>query len=80
MLQLTERDGRLLLPSGRLLLVVYPAGDCDVLPWPRPASGYWEPAKWASAAHVALFDAREMGELPPDCREVLLPDGSTFAI
>jgi hypothetical protein len=85
-------DGKLYTPPcssnhgnlANLLLCVYPAGDCDTIPFPPPASGhgaeYWTAERWTSALACALFDAREMGNLPADCRAVNLPNGSVFEI
>ncbi len=67
---LTAKDGSLYLGEA-ILLVRYPAGDCDTINWPNPNRGNLA---------CALFDACEMGELPSDCRAVTLPDGTSFEI
>lgn len=55
----------------------------DTIPWPMPAEsadGYWNPVRWHSALQLALYDARETGEINWRIRQVILPDGSTFDI
>lgn len=60
--------------KGSPLLIIYPAGDCDRISWPLG-----DP-KWAGCLAHALYDAREMGLIPGDSKEVELPDGSLFRI
>lgn len=54
-----------------LLLYRYPAGDVDTIAWPEPDLEH---------LRSALFDSREQGHLPGDCRQVELPDGSIVTI
>jgi hypothetical protein len=56
----------------RILLVRYPEGDCDTINWP------FKSKKDAENLESALFDEREMGNVPSDTRFVMLPDGGTF--
>jgi len=53
-----------------ILIVEHPSGERDTIRWPRP-----------NAEHLrsALYDAREMGMIPP-VRTVKLPNGETFEI
>lgn len=53
-----------------LLILRYPAGDCDTVRWPNPN---------IQLLRGALYDARETG-LIADVKSVLLPDGSEFFI
>ena len=72
MIKLTDEEGS--LAAGDILLLVrYPAGDCDRCPWPMTT----EEEKHNLAS--ALYDAREMGEIPDDM-SVWLPDGEEFRI
>lgn len=57
-----------------LLLRRYDAGDVDTIPWPNPDKGDLENLR------AALYDAREMGQIPGNTTSVLLPDGSEFTI
>lgn len=77
-MKLTTKDGRL-YAEDKLLLCVYPAGDCDTIPWPNlfDEGDYWNEEKWTQALTGALYDAREMGYVP-DVHEVELPDGTKF--
>jgi hypothetical protein len=70
MVKLTSK-GRKLYLNDEILIVRYPEGDCDTIPWPCPIA-------WKLAG--ALYDAREMGELPANDYEVELPDGQIFNI
>ena len=87
--QLIAANGQLLIPNSAisdalqrewadgddvLLLRRYDAGDCDTIPWPNPDKGDLENLR------AALYDAREMGQIPGDTTSVLLPDGSEFTI
>lgn len=82
-------DGKLYVPDvyeepnefgdkHELLLCVYPAGDCDTLPWPMNGNEYWTKEKWAAALTTALYDAREMGQFVSTVRSAILPDGSSI--
>ena len=71
MIQLIAHDGSLRLNLESILLVRYPEGDCDSINWPFKG-------KDAENLESALFDAREMGDVPSDTRFVVLPDGGTF--
>jgi hypothetical protein len=75
--QLITKDGHLFIGDS-LLLAMYPAGDCDTVPWPRdPNSGYWTEELWNEAMNISLYDAREMGDLDDD-HSVILPDGTIY--
>jgi hypothetical protein len=74
--QLTVRERRL-TAGDALLTCFYPAGDCDTCPWPM-VSEYATPEKLRERLARALFDAREVGDIPGDCTVVLLPDGTPF--
>ena len=64
-----------LTAGGRILLYIYPAGDCDSFNWPpRPDV---DTRKTLGKLAGAIFDAIEMGDIPPKT-EVLLPDGTPF--
>lgn len=67
-IQLTVIDGKLAL-DGELILVVYPAGDCDYISWPLT-----KPTNLARA----LYDAHQCMGFFSDGDTVLLPDGSQF--
>lgn len=69
-IQLTDNEGTLYLNDG-ILLVRYPEGDCDSINWPFKD-------KDAANLECALFDEREMGNVPSNTQSVLLPDGTTF--
>ena len=56
---------------GVVLLRRYDGGDADTIRWPKPNE---------ENLKSALFDAREMGLLPPFAEEVVLPDGTPFEI
>lgn len=78
--KLTAEDGRLHL-NGKLLIVYYDSGDVDTLPWPIPKKdNYWNPEKWRKALVSALYDEREMGNIPSKISDVILPDGNDFTI
>jgi hypothetical protein len=64
--QLTVR-GRRLTAGDALLTCVYAAGDCDTCPWPM-VSEFATPKKLRERLARALFDAREMGDIPGDLR------------
>jgi hypothetical protein len=66
-LELTEDDAYLL--CGDILLVVYPAGDCDVIRGDSP------PEK----LHRALYDYYQCSDELKDGDEIALPDGTVFA-
>jgi hypothetical protein len=84
MIQLLHEDGSLVIAKSDivdelqkkyhddnvLLLRRYDAGDCDTINWPNPDT---------DNLRAALYDAREMGLMPND-NNVMLPDGSVFAI
>ena len=72
MINLIVYEGSLYLAPEKILLVRYPEGDCDSINWP------FESKKDASNLESALFDEREMGNVPSDTRFVVLPDGGTF--
>lgn len=74
----TEYD--CLAAGSRLLLVMYDAGDCDTIPWPPEKATYWTPEEWRWKLRSALFDAREMGDVPLMCKTVTLPNGDPFDI
>lgn len=79
-MKLIENHTMLYIPDGPVLLCMYGAGDCDTIPWPFPeGSAYWTKEKWEGCLRSALFDAREMGEIP-DEPTVELPDGTIFTI
>lgn len=50
------------------IIVRYPEGDCDCIPWPLTGS-------WEEDLKSALFDDRECYGCLSDCRYVLLPNG-----
>jgi hypothetical protein len=54
-----------------IVLVIYPEGDCDFIPWPMNG-------KWNAELASALYDAYESGVISE--RSVELPDGSVFDI
>jgi hypothetical protein len=72
-------------PSPKMLLCIYPSGDCDRISWPlnrqeNELIGYDEVRQRGMLAS-ALFDAIETGDIPLSHeRIVLLPDGSSFDI
>jgi len=75
MIKLTVHENTLYHDNGtreRLLLVRYDEGDCDTINWP------FKSKKDAENLEHALFDDREMGNVPSDTRFVTLPDGGTF--
>ncbi len=53
-----------------ILMFEHPGGDVDTVNWPDPNEDH---------LRGALYDAREMGQIP-DCHYVLLPDGKEFQI
>lgn len=69
--QLLNIDGDLYLDPEKILLCIYPAGDCDRIRAKNPNQ---------NNLRSALYDARETGELPLDCKSVLLPSGAAFYI
>lgn len=75
MLKLEAREGswgkKDLYLDGRILLRVYPEGDCDSICWPMKK-------KDKDNLAAALFDEYEMGNLKE--RSVLLPNGQQFNI
>jgi hypothetical protein len=72
MIKLIANDGSLYLAPEKILLVRYPEGDCDSINWP------FQSKKDVENLESALFDAREMGDVPSDTRAVTLPDGGFF--
>jgi hypothetical protein len=64
--RLVDVNGRLCLPNGDIIVLVYPEGDCDTFDAQNPD---------IKKLRSALYDCREMGEL--DCTEVTLPNGLT---
>ncbi len=52
-----------------ILLHIYPAGDCDTIKASAP-----------NLEHLAraLYDSRECGYLPSDCRRAILPNGQSL--
>lgn len=74
MIQLTANGGGNLYLGDKLILYVYPAGDCDRIRWPLVSPE--DRGKLAGA----LYDAREMGDIPGSESAVLLPDGERFEI
>jgi hypothetical protein len=70
MTQLIAKDGSLYL-NDSILVVRYPEGDCDTINWPFKD-------KDAENLESALFDEREMGNVPSVTQSVLLPNGTTF--
>lgn len=77
--KLTAKAGKLHI-ADTILVYMYPAGDADTIPWPFKKDAYWTQSKWNKALAGALFDAREMGDLPGNTKAVLLPDGKEFVI
>lgn len=71
-LMLKDNNPNLFLNEDRILLVRYPAGDCDTIPF--PFTNEEDRHNLASA----LFDEYEFGEITE--RTVLLPDGTEFNI
>jgi hypothetical protein len=70
---LTLKHGSLHLGDS-MLLRMYAAGDCDRCAFPFANDRDRE------NLGCALFDQREMGNLPTGCDHVRLPDGSAFWI
>jgi hypothetical protein len=64
-------EGGYLYLGENILICRYRAGDCDSIQWPNPN---WENLR------SALYDCREVGLLPSNCRVVTLPDDSLFDI
>ena len=54
-----------------ILLHRYQAGDCDLMKWPNYD---------ADLLRCSLYDSRETGMIPRDCKTVTLPDGTEFNI
>jgi hypothetical protein len=69
--QLLDIGGKMHLSFSDPLIVRYPAGDYDTLSAAAPD---------AAALRAALYDAREMGEIPADAAKVYLPNGRLFLI
>lgn len=67
--KLLDIDGFIHINPDCILLKVHPEGDCDTIHATHPN---------LDNLAGALYDAREVGDLPPNCREVLLPDGKLF--
>lgn len=70
---MVEKDEWMAPEGFKSLLFFYPAGDVDSVPWPMKD----DEDKYHLS--VALYDAREMGDMP-DVPVVKLPDGSSFDI
>ena len=78
-IKLETSDGLLYFPFPNgwgeprtLLMYIYPAGDCDVPPWPMTEPVHNE---WLARA---LFDCFECFDGAGRFRPVMLPDGSMF--
>lgn len=69
--KLTVSAGMLALPNGDVLVCRYSAGDCNTIDAAEPNQ---------EDLHLALYDEREIGGLPADCRSVELPNGDVFYI
>ena len=67
---LLDENGTLYLPSRKILLVMYPAGDVDTISTKNPN---------VENLRNALYDAREMGDIP-NVPSVYLPCGKEFQI
>jgi hypothetical protein len=74
--KLVAVDGYL-MAGDAILLRVYDAGDCDSCPWPM-VSDYSTEAQLRERLAIALYDAREMGDIPSDAHIVLLPNDEPF--
>lgn len=66
---LIDKDGRLHLPSGEILICFYDEGDINTINSANPDTG---------DLFSALYGAREMGEIPSDTDTVCLPCGKEF--
>jgi hypothetical protein len=62
-----------------LVLVVYPAGDCDTFKWPLDTSYRSLNRQHENIIH-AMYDAREMGHIPSDTTHVALPDSTLLSL
>lgn len=62
-----------------ILLVVYAAGDCDTFSWPLDTQ-YRPAAQQHENICRALYDEREMGNVPSTVRKAMLPDGRVLFI
>lgn len=71
-------DNGLLYLDGKLLLCIYPAGDCDAPSWPMGRSYSYTLAGEQNILARALFDARECR--PDVFYSVVLPDGTEFKL
>lgn len=58
-----------------LLIRVYPAGDCDTIPFPFPAG---REAEMRKRLAYALYDERETNPFFPTDAVIELPDGTVF--
>jgi hypothetical protein len=72
MAKLKAKGGHLHL-NRKVLLVIYPEGDCDQIAWPLSDRG-------RKNLRHALYDERETGGLPADAHSVELPNGVIFSI
>lgn len=70
MTKLTAKDQSLQLGE-QILLIRYPEGDYDRIPWPLTP-------KFRPRLASVLYDAYEVGDT--DDREFTLPDGTTFNV
>ena len=68
---LQDRHGDLYLGE-EILIVMYPAGDCDTISWP-----FTEP-RHATQLEKALYDLYQCTEELKEGDTVLLPDGTLF--
>lgn len=64
----------------RILLYVYPAGDCDSVPWPKEPLREDTTRTWEERLAGTIFDAVETGDIPEHHGQftVVLPDGTPF--
>lgn len=78
-----EKDGRLCFLDSKkeihMVLLVYPAGDCDTFSWPLDTS-----CRTVAGQHDdivrAMYDEREMGNIPASVTEVILPDDTVLEL
>lgn len=86
---LTVANGALHLPSPAndyradaeiLLAFFYRAGDCDTIPWPKPAPEPTDALTWENMLARTIFDSVETGDITQQHGEfaIALPDGSEF--
>jgi len=68
--KLGTNKSNLTFPNGNVIIYRYRAGDVDLIKWPLPE----EDRRMLAAA---LYDGREMGDIP-NSSIVLLPDGTQF--